>query len=74
MARHKARLVAKGFIQVEGIDFHETFSLFAWIVMLVIVAIENLELHQMDVKIAFINGDLLVQICICNNHKALWSR
>ncbi len=29
MARHKAHLVAKGFIQVEGINFNETFSLTA---------------------------------------------
>jgi hypothetical protein len=29
MAMHKARLVAKGFIQVEGIDFNETFPLIA---------------------------------------------
>jgi hypothetical protein len=71
-------LVAKGFIQVEGIDINETFSLIAqmesiWIVF-VVVAIANLEMYQMDVKIAFLNGDLLVHICICNNHKALWSK
>jgi hypothetical protein len=71
-------LVAKGSIQVEGIDFNETFSLVAqmesiWVV-LIIVAIENFKMHQMNVKIAFLNGDFLIQICICNNHKVLWSR
>jgi hypothetical protein len=78
MAMHKARLVAKGFIQVEGIDFNETFPLIAWMesiwIVFAIVAIANLKMCQMDVKIAFLNGDLLVQICICNNHKALWSK
>jgi len=29
MARYKFHLVAKGFIQVEGIDFNETFSIIA---------------------------------------------
>jgi hypothetical protein len=71
-------LVTKGLIQVEGINFNETFSLIArmesiWVV-LIVLTIENLELYQMDVKIAFLNGDILVQICVCNNHKALWSR
>jgi hypothetical protein len=74
MARHKACLVAKRFIQVEGINFNETFSLIArmesiWVVF-VVVAITNLKMYQMNVKIAFLNGDFLVQICICNNHKA----
>ncbi len=78
MASHKVCLVTKGLIQVEGINFNETFSLIArmesiWVV-LIVLTIENLELYQMDVKIAFLNGDILVQICVCNNHKALWSR
>ncbi len=52
VARHIACLVAKGFAQVEGIDFNETFSRIAWMesiwAMFVVVAIEDLEMHQMD--------------------------
>jgi hypothetical protein len=44
-----------------------------WVVLVVIV-IEKFEMYQMDVKIAFLDGDIFVQICICNDHKVLWSR
>ena len=58
----KARLVAKGYTQQEGIDYEETFSLvvrFALIhLILAIVARMDLELYLMDVKTAFLNGEL----------------
>jgi hypothetical protein len=60
--RFKARLVAKGFTQREGIDYNETFSHIpskaSFRIIMALVAHYDLELHQMDVKMAFLNGDL----------------
>jgi hypothetical protein len=64
--RHKAWLVAKGFSQVEGIDYNETFSPIAKMnsirLFLALVASHKWEVHQMDVKSAFLHGDLQEEI------------
>eukprot|EP00253_Pinus_taeda_P017786 PITA_17786 len=64
--RHKAHLVAKGFSQVEGTDYTETFSLVSKMnsihLVLSLVASFKWEVHQMDVKYAFLHGDLHEEI------------
>ena len=59
---HKAGLVSKGFSQVEGIDYNETFAPIAKMnyicLVLALVASDKWEVHQMDVKSAFLHGDL----------------
>jgi hypothetical protein len=60
--RHKARLVVKGFQQKEGIDYTDIFSPVVKLntirSVLSIVAAEGLHLEQLDVKTAFLHGDL----------------
>ncbi|OAE25205.1 hypothetical protein AXG93_855s1040 [Marchantia polymorpha subsp. ruderalis] len=60
--RYKARLVAKGFSQQEGIDYNKIYSPVvkhrSIRIILSMVAIFDLELEQMDVKTAFLYGDL----------------
>ena len=64
--RHKARLVAKGCSQKPGLDYEETFSPVAKYTsirtLLAIANQLNLEVHQMDVSTAFLNGKLEEEI------------
>jgi hypothetical protein len=56
------RLVAKWFTQRERIDYNETFSPVlskdSFRIIMALVTHYDLELHQMDVKTSFLNGDL----------------
>ncbi|WVZ96608.1 hypothetical protein U9M48_042224 [Paspalum notatum var. saurae] len=59
---YKARLVAKGFRQIQGVDYDETFSPVAMLksirTLLAIAAYHDYEVWQIDVKMAFLNGNL----------------
>jgi hypothetical protein len=59
---HKARSVAKGFKKIQGVDYDETFSPIAMLksirILLAIAAFYDYEIWQMDVKMAFLNGNL----------------
>ena len=64
--KYKARLVAKGFNQKQNMDFFDTFSPMTKIssirVSIALVSMHELVIHQMDVKIIFLNGDLEEEI------------
>ena len=64
--RFKGRLVAQGFSQKRGIDYEEVFSPVAHLlsirVLLAFTAENKLQVHQMDVVSAFLNGDLKEEI------------
>ena len=66
--RYKARYVAKGYSQIKDIDYHETFSPTANLTtiraLMQIAAKQDLILHQMDVKTAYLNAPIDCEIYI----------
>ena len=66
ISRYKARLVAKGFSQVPGQDYTETFAPVAKMnsfkLLLALAASLKLEIDHLDVKTAFLQGELEEEI------------
>ena len=64
--KFKARLVAKDFKQKADLDFFDTFSLVTRItsikLLIAIATIFYLKIHRIDVKTAFLNGNLEEEI------------
>ncbi|WVZ53539.1 hypothetical protein U9M48_004466 [Paspalum notatum var. saurae] len=64
--KYKARLVAKGYTKKEGKEFFDTYSPVARMttirVLLFLAVSYSLIIHQMDVKTAFLNGELEEEI------------
>ena len=66
--KYKARLVAKGYIQKHGVDFDEVFAPVARIetvrLIIGIAASRGWELHHLDVKTAFLHGELKEEVYV----------
>ncbi|KAG7578131.1 Zinc finger CCHC-type [Arabidopsis thaliana x Arabidopsis arenosa] len=66
--KYKARLVAKGYVQRHGIDFDEVFAPVARIetirFILALAASNGWEVHHLDVKTAFLHGELQEEVYV----------
>ncbi|GJU22545.1 retrovirus-related pol polyprotein from transposon TNT 1-94 [Tanacetum coccineum] len=66
--KNKARLVARGYCQEEGIDFEESFAPVARLeairIFLAFAAHMNMVVYKMDVKTAFLNGNLREEVYV----------
>ncbi|GJT13422.1 retrovirus-related pol polyprotein from transposon TNT 1-94 [Tanacetum coccineum] len=66
--KNKVRLVAKGYRQEEGIDFKESFESIVHIeairIFIANAASKNMTIYQIDVKTAFLNGELKEEVYV----------
>nr|GFB10432.1 putative zinc finger, CCHC-type [Tanacetum cinerariifolium] len=66
VTKHKARLVAKGYVQQKGVEFEDVFAPVARVesirLLLALAAKENWIVHHLDVKSAFLNGELKEEV------------
>jgi hypothetical protein len=68
VVKYKVRLVVKGYAQRRGIDYDEVFAPVARLdtirLLIALAAHKGWEVHHLDVKSAFLNGDLLEEVFI----------
>ena len=68
VTKFKARLVAKGFLQKQGLDYDEVFAPIARLetvrLVIAMASYNCWEVHQMDVKSAFLNGSLEEEVFV----------
>jgi hypothetical protein len=68
MSKHKARLVVKDYVYRHGIDYDEVFTPVARLdsvcLLITLTVHEGWEVHHMDIKSAFINGDIQEEVYI----------
>jgi hypothetical protein len=68
VSKHKAHLVVKSYVQRHGIDYDEVFTPVARLdsvhLLIALAAHEGWEVHHMDVKSAFLNGDLQEEVYV----------
>lgn len=71
--KYMAKLIIKDYRQKEGLDYFDIYSLMARInsIKMVIASLRNLKVHQIGVKMAFLNGDLDEEIT-WNNLRGSW--
>ena len=73
--KHKTRLVAKGYVQRQGIDFDQVFALVTRIdtirVMLAVAANQGWQVHHLDVKSAFLNGELQEEVYVAQPERCV---
>jgi hypothetical protein len=68
IVKYKARLVAKGYVQKKGVDYEEVFAPVAKLdtvrLILALAANRGWEVHHLDVKTAFLNGELIEDVYV----------
>lgn len=68
VVKHKARIVAKGYVQQQGRDFDEIFAPVTRLetvrLLLALAAKNSWEVHHLDVKSAFLNGEIQEEVYV----------
>jgi hypothetical protein len=68
VVRHKARLIVKGYAQRQGVDYDEVFAPVARLeavrLLLALATDEGWQVHHMDMKTTFLNGELQEEVYV----------